>query len=46
METVTNEIGKFPKMHEERLLHRVNFEAIRLVDNSELVRRLKKNKAF
>jgi hypothetical protein len=28
MEKVKNEIGKFAKKHEERLLHRVNFEAI------------------
>ena len=38
---VTNEIGKFAKKHEERLLHHVNVEAIQLLDNSELVRRLK-----
>jgi hypothetical protein len=43
MEMVTNEIGKFAKKHEERLLHHVNVEAIQLLDNSELVRRLKKN---
>ena len=28
MEMVTNEIGKFTKKREERLLHHVNFEAI------------------
>jgi len=43
MEKVTNEIGKFAKKHEERFLHHVNFEAIQLLDNSELMRRLKKN---
>jgi hypothetical protein len=44
MEMVTNDIGKFAKKHEERLLHHVNVEAIQLLDNSELVRRiLKKN---
>jgi len=42
MEMVTNEIGKFAKKHKERLLHRLNVEAIQLLDNSELVRRLKK----
>jgi len=42
MEMVTTEIGKFPKKHEERLLHHVNVEAIQLPDNSELVRRLKR----
>jgi hypothetical protein len=43
MEMVTNEIGKFAKKHEEMLIHYVNVEAIRLLDKSELVRRLKKN---
>ena len=42
MEMVTNETGKFAKKHEERLLHHFNVEAIHLLDNSELVRRLKK----
>jgi hypothetical protein len=41
MEMVTNENGNFAKKHQERLLHHVNFEAIQLLDNSELVRRLK-----
>jgi hypothetical protein len=40
MEMVTNETGKFAKKPEGRLLHHVNFEAIQLLDNSELVRRL------
>ena len=40
---VTNEIGKFAKKHEERLPHHIEGEAIQLLDNSELVRRLKKN---
>jgi len=44
MEMVTNEIGKFAKKHEERLLHHVNFEVIQLLDDSELVRRLKRKK--
>ena len=44
MEKVTNEIGKFAKKHEERLLHHVNVEVIHLLDNSELVRRLKRKK--
>jgi len=42
METVTNVIEKFAKKHEERLLHHFNVEAIQLLDNRELVRRLKK----
>jgi len=37
MEMVTIGIGKFAKKHEERLLPHVNFEAIQLLDNSELV---------
>ena len=44
MEMVTNEIGNFTKQHEERLLHHVNVEAIQLLDNSELLRRLEKKK--
>jgi hypothetical protein len=44
MENVTKGIGKFAKKHEERLLHHVNVEAIRLPDNSELVRRHKRKK--
>jgi hypothetical protein len=42
MEMVTNEIEKFAKKHEGRLLHHVNVEAIQPLDNSELVRRLKR----
>jgi hypothetical protein len=42
MEMVKKEIGKFAKKLEERFLHHVNVEAIQLLDNSELVRRLKK----
>ena len=42
MEMVTNEIGKSTKKHKERLLHHVAVEAIQLLDNSELVRRLKR----
>ena len=42
MGMVTREIGKFDKKHEERLHHHINVEAIQLLDNSELVRRLKK----
>ena len=46
METVTNEIGKFPKKREGRFLHHVNVEAIQLLENSELVRRPKRKKPF
>jgi len=44
MEMVTNEMGKFAKKHEERLLHHDNFEAIQLLDNSELLRKIKRQK--
>ena len=44
MEIVTNEFWKFAKKHEERLLYHVNVEVIQLLDNSELVRRLKRKK--
>jgi len=44
MEMVKNEIGKFAKKHEERLLHHVKVKAMQLLDNSELVRRLKRRK--
>jgi len=37
MEMITNEIGKFAKKHEDRLLHHINVEAIQLLDNSKLV---------
>jgi len=46
MKMVTNEIRKFAKKHEERLLHHVNVETTQLLDNRELVRRLKKKKTF
>ena len=37
MKMVTNEIRKFSKKQEERLLHHVNVEAIQMLDNSEQV---------
>jgi hypothetical protein len=46
MEMLTNEPGKFAKKHEERLLHHVKVEAIHLLDNSGIVRRLKRRKPF
>ena len=41
---VANETEKLAKKHEERLLHHVNIEAIQLLDNGELERRLKRKK--
>ena len=40
MEMVANEIGKFVKKHQKRLIYHVRVEAIQLIANSELVRRL------
>ena len=41
MEMVTNEIGKFAKKNEDNL-HHIKVEAIQLLENRELMRRLKK----
>jgi len=46
MEMVMHENEKFAKKHEERLLHHVIVKVIQLLDNSELVRRLKRKKPF
>jgi ribosome-associated translation inhibitor RaiA len=46
MEMVTAEIQRFARKHKERLHHHVNVEAIQLLDNSELLRRLKRTKPF
>ena len=46
LQMVTNEIEKFTKKHEEMPLHHVNVQAIQLLDNSELVRWLKKKKTI
>ena len=46
METVSAEIKRFARKHEERLYHHDNVEAIQLLDNSELLRRLKRTKPF
>jgi uncharacterized Fe-S radical SAM superfamily protein PflX len=46
MEMVTTEIRRFARRHEERLLHHDNVEAIQLLDNSELLRRLKRTNPF
>jgi hypothetical protein len=46
MEVVTAEIRRFARKHEERFLHHDNVEAIQLLDNSELLRRLKRTKQF
>jgi hypothetical protein len=43
---VTAEIRRFARKHEERLLRHDNVEAIQLLDNSELIRRLRGTKPF
>ena len=46
MEFVFKEIYKFAESHEKRLHHHVNVEAIQLLDNTDIVRRLKRTKPF
>ena len=46
MEFVFKEINKFAESHEKRLHHHVNVEAIQLLDNTDIVRRLKRTKPF
>jgi hypothetical protein len=43
---VTSEIQRFAQKHEERLRHHENTEAIQLLDNMEIVRRLQRKKPF
>jgi hypothetical protein len=45
MEMVTAEIKRFARKHEERLHHH-DVEAIQLLDNSELLRRLNRTRPF
>jgi hypothetical protein len=46
MEMVTAAIRPFARKHEEKLHQHVNVKAIQLLDNSALVRRLKRTKPF
>jgi hypothetical protein len=46
MEMVTAEIKRFARKHEERLHHHDNVEAIQLLDNSKLLRRLNRTEPF
>jgi hypothetical protein len=43
---VTSEIERFAQKHEERLHHHENMEAIQLLDNMEIVRRLQRKNRF
>jgi hypothetical protein len=44
MEMVTTETGRFARKHEGRLFRHDNVEAVQLLDNSTLLRRLKRTK--
>lgn len=46
MDTVNQTISKIAGSHEQRLLQHVNVEAIQLLDNTSLTRRLKRTKPF
>ncbi len=46
IDTVTETIRKYAKSHEDRLHRHVNVEVIELLDNTELVRRLRRVKPF
>jgi hypothetical protein len=41
---VISEIQRFPQNYEERLHHHENTEAIQLLDNMDIVRRLQRKK--
>jgi hypothetical protein len=43
---VTSEIQRFAQKHEEQLYHHENVEAIQLLDNMDIVRRLQRKKPF
>jgi hypothetical protein len=44
VEVLSSEIQRFAQKHEERLHHHENVEAIQLLDNMGLVRRLQRKK--
>jgi hypothetical protein len=44
VDVVSNEIQRFVQKHEERLHHHENVEAIQLLDNTYIVRRLQRQK--
>jgi hypothetical protein len=46
VDVVSSEIQMFAKKHEGRLHHHENVEAIQLLDNTCIVRRLQKKKPF
>jgi len=46
VDVVSSEIQRFAQKHEERLHHHENIEAIQLLDNMGIVRRLQRKKLF
>ena len=46
VDVVTSEIQRFAQKHERRLHHQENFEAIQLLDNTCIVRRVQRKKPF
>jgi len=46
VDVVSSEIQRFAPKHEERLSHDENVEAIQLLDNMGMVRRLQRKKPF
>jgi hypothetical protein len=46
MDIVTAEIRRYARKHEDRLIHHENVEAIQLLENGELLRRLRRRKPF
>jgi cephalosporin-C deacetylase-like acetyl esterase len=46
VDVVTREIQRFAQKHEGRLHHHENVEAIQLLDNTCIVRRLQRKKTF
>jgi ribosome-associated translation inhibitor RaiA len=44
IDTVDKEIKRFARKHEDRLHQHTNVEALQLLDNSDIVRRLKRVK--
>jgi len=46
VDVVSSEIQRFVEKHEERLRHHENAEAIQLLDNMGIVRRLQRKKPF
>jgi hypothetical protein len=46
VDVVSSEIQRYAQKHEERLHHYENVEAIQLLDNACIVRRLQRKKPF